>query len=99
MVGTVLFAVGVAFSFPALSLLVISSVPASERGAVLGTYTAFLDIAFGLGPVTAGAVVASWGYGASFVVSAGVAVAGAALLLAAIRPQSPSARNASTISS
>lgn len=99
MVGTVLFAVGVAFSFPALSLLVVESVPASERGAVLGTYTAFLDIAFGLGPVTAGAVVASWGYGASFVVSAGVAVAGAGLLLAAIRPQSPSARNASTISS
>lgn len=99
MIGTVLFAVGVAFSFPALSLLVVESVPASERGAVLGTYTAFLDIAFGIGPVTAGAVVAGWGYGASFVVSAGVAVAGAALLLLAIRPQSPSARNASTISS
>lgn len=99
MVGTVLFAIGIAFSFPALSLLVVESVPASERGAVLGTYTAFLDIAFGLGPVTAGAVVASWGYGASFLVSAGVAVGGAALLLAAIRPQSPSARNVSTISS
>ncbi len=99
MVGTVLFAIGVAFSFPALSLLVVESVPASERGAVLGTYTAFLDLAFGLGPVTAGAVVASWGYGASFLVSAGVAVAGAALLLTTIRPQSPSARNASTSSS
>ncbi|MDP9468968.1 MAG: MFS transporter [Chloroflexota bacterium] len=99
MAGTILFALGVAFSFPALSLLVVESVPASERGAVLGTYTAFLDIAFGLGPVTAGAVVASWGYGASFLVSAGVAVAGAVLLLAAIRPQSPSARNGSTISS
>ena len=96
LVGTLLFASGVAFSFPAVSLLVISSVPASERGAVLGTYTAFLDVAFGLGPISAGAVVASLGYGASFLVSAGVAVAGAALLLAAIRPQSPSARNAST---
>lgn len=99
MVGTVLFATGVAFIFPALSLLVVESVPASERGAVLGTYTAFLDIAFGIGPVTAGAAVASWGYGASFLVSAGVAVAGAVLLLTTIRPQSPSARNASTISS
>ena len=99
MAGTILFAIGVAWSFPALSLLVISSVPASERGAVLGTYTAFLDVAFGIGPVTAGLVVASWGYGASFVVSAVVAVAGAALLLVGMRPQSPSARNASTVSS
>lgn len=99
MVGTVIFAAGVAFSFPALSLLVVSSVPASERGAALGTYTAFLDLAFGLGPVTVGAVVAGLGYGPAFVAAAGVAVAGAALLALAIRPQSPSARNASTISS
>lgn len=99
MVGTALFATGVAFIFPALSLLVVSSVPPSERGAALGTYTAFLDVAFGLGPVAAGAVVASWGYGASFVASGGVAVVGAMLLLAAVRPQSPSARKASTTSS
>lgn len=99
MVGTILFAVGVAWSFPALSLMVISSVPASERGAALGTYTAFLDVAFGIGPVAAGVVVAHWGYGPSFLVSAGVAVAGAVILLLAVRPQSPSARNASTISS
>ena len=97
--GTILFAIGVAWSFPALSLLVISSVPASERGAALGTYTAFLDVAFGIGPVAAGVVVAHWGYGPSFLVSAGVAVAGAVILLLAVRPQSPSARNASTISS
>ena len=69
--GTILFAIGVAWSFPALSLLVISSVPASERGAALGTYTAFLDAAFGIGPVAAGVVVAHWGYGPSFLVSAG----------------------------
>ncbi len=99
MVGTILFAVGVAFIFPALSLLVVSSVPDSERGAALGTYTAFLDVAFGLGPVAVGAVVGRWGYGPSFVLSAAVAVAGAVLLTAGIRPQSPSARNASTISS
>jgi MFS family permease len=99
LVGTLLFATGVAFMFPALSLLVVSSVPDSERGAALGTFTAFLDVAFGLGPVASGAVVGSWGYGASFVTGAAVAVAGALLLIVGIRPQSPSARKASTISS
>jgi predicted MFS family arabinose efflux permease len=99
LVGTLLFATGVAFMFPALSLLVVSSVPDSERGAALGTFTAFLDVAFGLGPVASGLVVGSWGYGASFVTGAAVAVAGATLLIVGIRPQSPSARKASTISS
>jgi predicted MFS family arabinose efflux permease len=99
LVGTALFAVGVAFMFPALSLLVVSSVPDSERGAALGTYTAFLDVAFGLGPVAFGTVLASWGYQASFMTSAAVGIAGAALLIVGIRPQSPSARKASTISS
>ena len=99
LVGTALFATGVAFMFPALSLLVVSSVPDSERGAALGTFTAFLDVAFGLGPVAFGLVVGSWGYGASFLTGAAVAVAGAALLIVVARPQSPSARKASTISS
>jgi predicted MFS family arabinose efflux permease len=99
MVGTALFAAGVAFMFPALSLLVVSSVPDSERGAALGTFTAFLDVAFGLGPVAFGLVVGSLGYGASFVLGAAVAVAGAALLIVVARPQSPSVRKASTISS
>jgi MFS family permease len=98
MIGTVLFATGVAFSFPALSLLAISGVRAEERGAVLGTYTAFLDVAFGLGPVTAGAIVAGYGYEAAFVGAAGVALVGVAVLLIGIRPQSPSARKRSTSS-
>jgi predicted MFS family arabinose efflux permease len=99
LVGTALFATGVAFMFPALSLLVVSSVPDSERGAALGTFTAFLDVAFGVGPVAFGTVVARWGYEASFMSGAAVAVAGALLLIVGIRPQSPAARKASTISS
>ena len=99
MVGTILFAAGVAYSFPALSLLAISSVPASERGAVLGTYTAFLDLAFGLGPVSVGAMVAGYGYGAAFVAAGGVSLLGVVVLVVGLRPQSPSARNASTVSS
>lgn len=87
LIGTVLYAGGVAFMFPALGTLVVSSVPASERGAALGTFTAFLDVAFGLGPVTLGAVVARSGYPAAFLVGAAVALAGAALLVIGTRPR------------
>ncbi len=86
LIGTVIYGSGVAFMFPALGLLVVSAVPASERGAALGTFTVFLDLAFGLGPVTIGAVVATRGYGEAFLVGAAVALAGAALLLLATRP-------------
>lgn len=88
LVGTVIYGAGVAFMFPALGLLVVSSVPSSERGAALGTFTLFLDLAFGLGPVSMGAVVASLGYGEAFVAGAAVAVLGAVLLLVATRPRS-----------
>ncbi|MEO6058506.1 MAG: MFS transporter [Candidatus Limnocylindria bacterium] len=86
LIGTVIYGSGVAFMFPALGLLVVSAVPASERGAALGTFTVFLDLAFGLGPVTIGAVVATRGYGEAFLLGAAVALAGAALLLLATRP-------------
>lgn len=85
LVGTVAYASGVAFIFPSLSLLVVSAVPDTERGAALGTFTAFLDLAFGMGPVAAGAVAAAFGYPAVFSVSAGVAVAGVGCLLAITR--------------
>jgi MFS family permease len=99
MAGTVLYAAGVAFMFPALGLLVVAAVPPSERGAALGTFTVFLDLAFGLGPVTFGAVVATVSYQAAFVAGAGVALLGALILVVATRPQSPSARKASTSAS
>jgi MFS family permease len=86
LVGTALYACGVAFMFPALGLLVVSSVPAAERGGAEGTFTAFLDLAFGLGPVAAGVVAAGLGYAAVFSVSAGVALVGFGFLLAITRP-------------
>jgi len=99
LIGTIVYGSGVAFMFPALGLLVVSSVPSSERGAALGTFTLFLDLAFGLGPVSLGAAVGAFGYSGAFLVGAGVALAGMLLLLIGTRPQSPAARNASTSSS
>jgi MFS family permease len=80
--GTGIFAAGVAFTMPALLALAVSRVPAEERGRVVGTTTVFLDIAFGVAPVALGVVADLAGYAEVFLVSALLAAAGSALLVA-----------------
>lgn len=82
LIGTAVFAAGVAFIMPAMLLLAVSRVPPEERGAVIGTGAVFLDVAFGVAPVALGFVAASTGAGPTFLVSAVVAALGCALLLA-----------------
>jgi MFS family permease len=79
--GTIVFGVGVALATPALMSLAIGSAPASERGWVIGTFTAFIDLGFGLGPVVLGVVAAALGYRGTFLTGAAVAAAGLMLLL------------------
>lgn len=79
--GTIVFGIGIALATPALMSLAIGSAPASERGWVIGTFTAFIDLGFGLGPVVLGIVAARVGYGGTFLTGAGVAAAGLLLLL------------------
>lgn len=81
--GTAVFAAGVAFMFPALMSVAVSRVDETERGAVVGTTSAFLDVAFGIGPAVLGLVVARSGYPVAFLVSAAVAGLGAAIIVAA----------------
>ncbi len=82
MVGTIVFACGVAFTMPALLALAVSRVPPGERGSVVGTTTVFLDLVFGFAPVILGAIAAATSYGTTFVVSAGLAAAASVLLVA-----------------
>jgi MFS family permease len=79
-IGTAIFAFGVAFAFPALSTMAVRAVPASERGAVLGTFSAFLDLAFGIGPITLGPIAEAIGYPGTFIAASVVALSGLALL-------------------
>jgi MFS family permease len=79
--GTIVFGVGVALATPALMSLAIGGAPASERGWVIGTFTAFIDLGFGLGPVLLGVVAAGVGYRGTFLTGAAVAAAGLMLLL------------------
>jgi predicted MFS family arabinose efflux permease len=92
LVGTLVFASGVAFTMPALLALAVSRVPATERGMVVGTTTVFLDLAFGIAPVVLGFVADSSGYQATFVVSALLAIVAVGVLRAArasFRPPPP----------
>jgi MFS family permease len=81
LLGTAVFASGVAFTMPALLSVAVSRVAPNERGTVVGTTTVFLDVAFGIGPVVLGAVAARAGYGPAFVAAAASAALGCALLL------------------
>ena len=79
-VGTFVFAVGVAFIMPALLSLAVARVPPTERGSVTSTVTVFLDVSFGVAPVALGLIANRYGYEPTFVISAVLSVAGAALL-------------------
>jgi MFS family permease len=79
--GTVIFAVGQGLLFPGLMTLAIGMAPRSEMGAVVGTFTAFFDLAYGLGAVSLGGVAAALGYRGAFATGSVVAGAGLALLL------------------
>lgn len=79
--GTIVFGVGIALATPALMSLAIGAAPPSERGWVIGTFTAFIDLGFGLGPVVLGVVAAGVGYRGTFLTGALVAAAGLILLL------------------
>ena len=80
-VATFVFAGGVAFTFPAIVALSVMGVPADERGAVVGTTSLFLDVAFGLSPALLGLMAGTTGYPATFLVSGVVAATGATWLL------------------
>lgn len=78
--GTLLLGLGVAFTTPALASLTVSRAPARERGAALGTFSLFIDLAFGAGPIAMGAVAAVSTTPVAFLSAAAVALVGAAIL-------------------
>jgi predicted MFS family arabinose efflux permease len=80
--GTLVFALGVTFMFPALIALAVSRVAETERGSAVGTASAFFDVAFGLGPAVFGVLATVIGFGGTFLVSATISAFGAVLLVA-----------------
>jgi MFS family permease len=84
-IGTAVFATGIAFLFPALLAVAVSRVDEMERGSVVGTTTAFVDLSFGAGPAVLGFLAGAIGYDGAFLVSAAIAAVGAGVL--AVRRQ------------
>jgi MFS family permease len=78
-VGAVVMGLGFSLLFPSLALIVMNRTGDAARGTAMGAFTAFFDVGVGLGAPIAGAVSALAGYPAAFYVSAGCALAGAAL--------------------
>lgn len=87
--GAFVFGIGQAFAFPALMILAIRGAAPSERGAVVGTYSAFVDLAFGVGALSLGPIAHRYGYPEVFAISAAIAIVG--LILLRLRVREPAA--------
>lgn len=85
-VGAFLFGIGQALTFPALMTLAVSGAPARERGQVVGTFTAFFDLSFGLGAISLGAIEELLGMNGLFFSAAAVAAIGLAILRLQLSP-------------
>jgi MFS family permease len=88
LVGTVVFAVGQAMTYPSAVLLAVEAASANERSAAVGSVGAAVDVALGFGALTLGGVAKFIGYDGAFLVAAVVALSGLVIL----RPMRPPAR-------
>jgi MFS family permease len=89
--GAALAGFGFSLVFPSLGVEAVNRVPAGNRGAALGAYSAFLDLSLGITGPVAGLIVTGFSYPAIFLFAALAAVAAMAIALAlqgALRGQS-----------
>jgi MFS family permease len=80
LLGAVVLGIGIALLTPSVFAMAVAGVPANERGQVMATTSAFIDIAFGAGPLLMGLVAAAHGRPAVFIAGAVVAVGGWVLM-------------------
>ena len=74
--GAAIFSIGHGLAFPALMTLAIRGAAPSERGSVVGTFTAFFDGSFGIGAISAGVIADLVGYRGAFTGAGVVALLG-----------------------
>lgn len=85
MAGAAMAGFGFALIFPSLGVEAVGLVPAPNRGAALGAYSVFLDLALGITGPVAGLIVGQFGYEEVFLFAAIAAVAAVALSLSLYR--------------
>ncbi|WP_284947606.1 MFS transporter [Acidisoma cladoniae] len=81
-IGAALTGFGFGPIFPALGIEALERVPATSRGAALGVFSVFLDLALGVTGPAAGFIQASFGYSAIYLFAAAAAVAGGGIMIA-----------------
>ena len=86
-VGTAVFAFGMAMMYTNLMTLALVGVDESQRAAVVGTFSTFFDLSQGLGAFIVGAVVDVTSYRGGFIAGAVCALAGLALLWSGADPR------------
>jgi len=82
MLGAALSGFGFALIFPSLGVEAVGLVPAPNRGAALGAYSVFLDLALGITGPLAGLIVGQFGYDQVFLFAAIGALCAVALTIA-----------------
>ena len=85
MAGAALAGFGFALVFPSLGVEAVGRVPAANRGAALGAYSVFVDLALGITGPLAGLIVGQFGYAEVFLCAAIGAVCAAVLTLSLYR--------------
>jgi MFS family permease len=78
--ATALSGCGFALVFPALGVEVVREVSGQDRGAALGAYTAFLDLAMGVTGPLAGYLIMHFGYPVMFLSASSAAICGCMIL-------------------
>src|SRR5690606_3286589 len=89
LVGVALVGTGWALVFPACTAWVSARVPDAERGSVIGSLVAFMDIGQGGGGYLIGAVADAAGFGWAYALPALLALGGTAVMAAAVRRPAP----------
>ncbi len=74
LLGAALTGLGYSLVYPGFGVEAVLRVPPQSRGLAMGAYTAFLDLALGLGGPTLGLIASGAGLGSVFLVSALVAL-------------------------
>jgi MFS family permease len=80
--GATLTGFGFSLVFPALGVEAVARVPAASRGAAIGVYSVFLDIALGITGPLAGMIATRLGYPAIFLGATLCCLAGSLLVIA-----------------
>lgn len=79
--GAGLTGIGFSLVFPALGVEAVSALGPASRGAALGGFSVFLDIAIGVSGPVLGMIIPLWGFPSLFLISAVFALIGVALSL------------------